>query len=148
MVLKNPHGINISFARPRHPHLETKRSQYYLMNVDASERDFQFVNYPHYLTALNIFKNATVQILPAEYVVREDTGESDKMVISCVRTSFKRARLCGKCLVDGSRGRNPGFFVYVIIDPETMKGYAMMTNSDDAGDLFSEILRGATHLFD
>lgn len=45
-------------------------------------------------------------------------------------------------------GRNSGFFAYMAIDQKTNNGYVMMTNSDDANDLFAEVLRGASRVFD
>ncbi len=43
-------------------------------------------------------------------------------------------------------GRTYGYFSFMLMYPETGDGFVMMTNSEDANDLFSEVLRGASHV--
>jgi CubicO group peptidase (beta-lactamase class C family) len=44
-------------------------------------------------------------------------------------------------------GRVPGFFAYMRLYPNTGKGLVMLCNSDNGGEIFKDILRGASDLY-
>lgn len=44
-------------------------------------------------------------------------------------------------------GRVPGFFAYMRIYPKTGKGIVMLCNSDNGGEIFKDILRGASEIY-
>jgi|GEM_PF-2435779 len=44
-------------------------------------------------------------------------------------------------------GRVPGFFAYMRIYPSTGKGLIMLCNSDNGGEIFKDVLRGASALY-